>query len=124
MQISKLAIEGGAPVREKILPYGRQTIHPDDTRAVIAALSSDWLTTGPEVAAFEADFARITRSEHAIAVNSGTAAQECTAIPKFWFPHSRSPPRLMRQYIAGDGQFFATWIRTPFSLIQQMWSGN
>jgi perosamine synthetase len=77
MQISKLAIEGGAPVREKILPYGRQTIHPDDTRAVIAALSSDWLTTGPEVAAFEADFARITRSEHAIAVNSGTAALHC-----------------------------------------------
>ena len=48
-----LALHGGAPVRRTPLPYARQTIEEDDVRAVVAALRSDWLTTGPAVEAFE-----------------------------------------------------------------------
>ena len=35
------------------IPYGRQQIDDDDVRAVVEALKSDWLTTGPAVDRFE-----------------------------------------------------------------------
>ncbi len=56
------------------LPYGRQSIDDDDIAAVCDVLRSDFLTTGPEVAAFEAAAASATGARHAIACNSGTAA--------------------------------------------------
>ena len=57
-----------------MLPYGKQTIEKDDIAAVIDALQSDWLTTGPRVEEFETAFADATSSRHAVAVSSGTAA--------------------------------------------------
>ena len=63
-----------APVRAKLLPYGRQTIGDDDIAAVVEVLRSDWLTTGPEVEAFEQALAAFTGSVHAVAVSNGTAA--------------------------------------------------
>lgn len=69
-----LAIEGGAPVRREMLPYGRQTIDEDDIAAVSSVLRSEYLTTGPEVDRFEAEFAKRTRSGNAVALSSGTAA--------------------------------------------------
>jgi perosamine synthetase len=71
---AKLALHGGAPVREKLLPYGRQTIDDDDIAAVTEVLRSDWLTTGPKVAEFEAVFAQFTGAKEAVAVSNGTAA--------------------------------------------------
>ena len=56
------------------IPYGRQWIDEADIAAVVEALRSDWLTTGPRVAEFEQAFARFTGSVHAVAVSSGTAA--------------------------------------------------
>lgn len=56
------------------IPYGRQSIDDDDIRSVVDCLQSDWLTTGPGVGAFEAEFAKATGAAHAVAVNSGTAA--------------------------------------------------
>ena len=47
-----LAIAGGTPVRSTLLPYARQSVEPDDVAAVVAALTSDYLTTGPRVAEF------------------------------------------------------------------------
>jgi perosamine synthetase len=70
----RLAIEGGVPVRRRLLPYGRQSISQEDIRAVIDTLSSDWLTTGPRVTEFEQAFARNIGAGEAVAVNSGTAA--------------------------------------------------
>ena len=70
----KLAIDGGAPVREKMLAYGRQTIDEDDIYAVKQVLTSDWLTTGPKVTEFEELFAKNVGSKYAIAVSNGTAA--------------------------------------------------
>ncbi|MEH0823482.1 MULTISPECIES: DegT/DnrJ/EryC1/StrS family aminotransferase [unclassified Micromonospora] len=57
-----------------MLPYGRQSVTADDIEAVVAALRSDWLTTGPQVAAFEADLARWTGGAGCAAVSNGTAA--------------------------------------------------
>jgi perosamine synthetase len=69
-----LAIDGGSPVRETMLPYGRQTISDDDIAAVAAVLRSSWLTTGPTVAQFEHAFAGAVGASEAAAVSSGTAA--------------------------------------------------
>ncbi|MDD3896384.1 MAG: UDP-4-amino-4,6-dideoxy-N-acetyl-beta-L-altrosamine transaminase [Candidatus Peribacteraceae bacterium] len=70
----KLAIDGGTPVREKLLPYSRQTVSDDDIRAMEEVLRSDWLTTGPTVGKFEEVFASFTGAKEAIAVSNGTAA--------------------------------------------------
>lgn len=57
-----------------LLPYGRQSIDEADIAAVEAVLRSDFLTTGPQVAAFEADFAAAVGARHAVACSNGTAA--------------------------------------------------
>lgn len=72
-----LAVNGGRPVRKKMLPYGKHTIDSADIRAVSRAMKSDWLTTGPMVGKFEKAFCSFTGSVHAVAVNSGTAALHC-----------------------------------------------
>jgi UDP-4-amino-4,6-dideoxy-N-acetyl-beta-L-altrosamine transaminase len=56
------------------LPYGRQSIEDDDVEAVVAALRSDFLTTGPLVEQFERAFADAVGAPHAVVCNSGTAA--------------------------------------------------
>jgi len=56
------------------LPYGRQEIGDADVKAVVEALCSDWLTTGPRVSQFEKAFARFCGAAEGVAVNSGTAA--------------------------------------------------
>lgn len=58
----------------QFLPYGRQTIDADDVAAVADVLTSEYLTTGPAVVAFEQAFAAHVGAKHAVAVSSGTAA--------------------------------------------------
>ena len=72
--MSRLAIEGGKPVRGELLPYGRQWIDESDIDAVVNILRSDWLTTGPNIAKFEDAFAKRVGAKYAVAVSSGTAA--------------------------------------------------
>jgi perosamine synthetase len=69
-----LAIEGGAPVRKTLLPYGRQSIDEADIQAVVDTLRSDWLTTGPRVSEFEDVIAARVGSKYAVSFSSGTAA--------------------------------------------------
>jgi len=59
------------------LPYGKQEISPSDISAVVEALSSRWLTTGPNVTEFEKAFAEYCNAAEGVAVNSGTAALHC-----------------------------------------------
>ena len=73
------AIEGGRPVRASMLPYGRHCVNEADIAAVVAALRSDWLTTGPIVDEFETAFAKVVGVPHAVAVSSGTAALHAAA---------------------------------------------
>jgi len=69
-----LAILGGMPVRQKLLPYGRQAVDEGDIAAVAEALRSDWLTTGPRVGEFEEAFAGAVGAKFAVSFSSGTAA--------------------------------------------------
>ncbi len=59
---------------DAFLPYGRQWIDDDDVAAVTRALRSDYLTTGPEVPAFERAFAETVGARHGVACANGTAA--------------------------------------------------
>jgi UDP-4-amino-4,6-dideoxy-N-acetyl-beta-L-altrosamine transaminase len=69
-----LAVDGGTPVRKKLLPYGRQSIGEEDIQAVVEVLRSDWLTTGPKVREFEEAFASRVGAKYAVSFSSGTAA--------------------------------------------------
>jgi len=69
-----LALQGGSPVRSKLLPYGRQQIDEEEVASVIKVLRSEYLTTGPMIEAFEQAFANYVGAEFAVAVSSGTAA--------------------------------------------------
>jgi len=69
-----LAVDGGTPVRNTLLSYGRQSIGDDDIQAVVEVLRSDWLTTGPKVAEFEEAFAERVGAKYALSFSSGTAA--------------------------------------------------
>lgn len=75
----RLAVDGGTPVRARLLPYGRQTVGEDDIQAVVEVLRSEWLTTGPKVSEFEQAFASHVGVQHAIALSSGTAALHAAA---------------------------------------------
>ena len=56
------------------IPLHRPDIGEDEVEAVTAVLRSGWLTTGNECRQFEAEFARFLGANHAVAVNSCTAA--------------------------------------------------
>ena len=78
--IAHLAIYGGIPVREKLLPYGKQFVDQKDIHAVIDVLQSDWLTTGPTIVKFEKVFSDQVGAAHGIAVSSGTAGLHCAVL--------------------------------------------
>ncbi|MCA9559604.1 MAG: UDP-4-amino-4,6-dideoxy-N-acetyl-beta-L-altrosamine transaminase [Myxococcales bacterium] len=59
---------------EDFIPYGSQWVDEADVAAVVEALRSPWLTTGPAVDRFEAGLCRATGAGHAVAVGTGTAA--------------------------------------------------
>jgi UDP-4-amino-4,6-dideoxy-N-acetyl-beta-L-altrosamine transaminase len=57
-----------------MIPYGRQDITEADLDAVRNVLLSDFITQGPATTTFEADLSRYCGVDHAVAVNSATAA--------------------------------------------------
>jgi len=70
----KLAIDGGKPVCENYIAYGRQSIDQNDKNAVLKVLESDFLTTGPEISRFEQALADYVGAKYAVAYANGTAA--------------------------------------------------
>ncbi len=56
------------------IPYARHSIDEADISAVNEVLRSDWLTTGPKVAEFEAAMAERAGTLYAVGVANGTAA--------------------------------------------------
>jgi dTDP-4-amino-4,6-dideoxygalactose transaminase len=56
------------------VPFSPPTIGAGEIEEVLATLESGWLTTGPRVRRFEAEFAAYTGAPHAVALNSCTAA--------------------------------------------------
>lgn len=74
MADDRLALLGGRPVRERLLPYARHTIESDDIAAVAEALAGEWLTQGPLVGRFEEALAAASGARHAVVFANGTAA--------------------------------------------------
>jgi len=73
-KLQPLALDGGTPVRGKLLPYGRQSLDERDIEAVVEVLRSDWLTTGPKIGEFEGRLATLVGAKYAVSFSSGTAA--------------------------------------------------
>lgn len=83
---SILAIHGGQPVRNTLLPYGHQQVEEDDIQAVVEVLRSDWITQGPKVSEFEEAFAAYVGTKYAVSFTSGTAALHGTAFASGFGP--------------------------------------
>jgi dTDP-4-amino-4,6-dideoxygalactose transaminase len=56
------------------VPFFRPDVRQAEIDEVVEALRSGWLTTGPRVKRFEEEFASAVGAQHAVAVNSATAA--------------------------------------------------
>jgi dTDP-4-amino-4,6-dideoxygalactose transaminase len=56
------------------VPFFVPWITDDDKKAVLEALNSRWLTSGPNVARFEKEFSQYVSVKHAVAVSNCTAA--------------------------------------------------
>ena len=63
-----------------MIPYGRQSIKPDDVEAVRAVLQSDFLTQGPTVPLFEEKVSIFCNAEYGVATNSATSALHIACI--------------------------------------------
>lgn len=72
--MNKPAIEGGNPVREEFLVFGKPDIQQPEIDEVVDTLKSGWLSTGPKVAKFEHQFAEYKRAGHAVGLYSCTSA--------------------------------------------------
>lgn len=62
------------------ISYGHQLITDDDIQAVVETLRSDYLTQGPRIPEFEADFAKYLGCRYACMVSNGTAALHLCAM--------------------------------------------
>ena len=63
----EIAINGGKPIRGKMLPYGRQWIDSNDIKAVTEVLKSDWITQGPKISEFEKIISNYCKVKYAVA---------------------------------------------------------
>ncbi len=61
---------------EPTIPLARPVLGAAEADATRRVLLSGWLTQGPEVRAFENEFAAYVNAKHAVAVSSGTSAME------------------------------------------------
>jgi dTDP-4-amino-4,6-dideoxygalactose transaminase len=61
-------------VRSRFLPFSEPLLGEEEIDSVVDCLRSGWLTSGVKVKEFERDFAAYVGCEHALAVNSCTAA--------------------------------------------------
>lgn len=78
--MDKLAINGGTPVRKKLIGYGRQYIDQADIEAVVDTLKSPALTCGPKITELEKKLCEVTGAKYAVAVSNGTAALHIAAM--------------------------------------------
>ena len=111
---------GAMSAATRPIPYGRQWIDDDDVAAVVKCLRGDWLTQGPQVAAFEKALCAATGAGYAVAVSSGTAALHLAALPRASAPATRpSPPRTLSLParivwpIAAASRISPTWTPQP-----------
>lgn len=63
-----------------MIPHGKHHITEEDKKAVLEALEADFITQGPQIAAFEKAFAQYIGATEAVAVANGTAALHLCAM--------------------------------------------
>jgi dTDP-4-amino-4,6-dideoxygalactose transaminase len=94
-------------LNEDSIPPARPQIGPAEIEAAVRVLRSGMVVQGPEVAAFEREFAEIVAGRHCVAVNSGTSALQLSLmalgfgpgdeviVPSFSFAASANAVRLV-----------------------------
>jgi dTDP-4-amino-4,6-dideoxygalactose transaminase len=73
-------IDNPVRTRENFLTFGSPLIGNEEKSEVLDCLETGWLGTGPKVAQFELDFRNYKVAQHAVAVNSCTAALHLSAL--------------------------------------------
>ena len=68
-----LAIDGGTPVRSRMLPFGEPFFDEAEIAEVVDTLKSGWVSTGPKTKKFEEEFAEYVGAKYAVGLNSCTA---------------------------------------------------
>ena len=71
--MNKPALDGGNPVRKKLLPFSPPDIQNDEIESVTSVLKSKWITTGKKCAEFQRALSSYTGARHAVVLNSATA---------------------------------------------------
>jgi dTDP-4-amino-4,6-dideoxygalactose transaminase len=66
--------DSAPPRRESFLVYGSPALGEEEIAEVVATLRSGWIGTGPRVHQFQENFRQYVGSQHAMALNSCTAA--------------------------------------------------
>jgi len=66
--------EGGEPIAARFISIAKPCLGLEEERAVVEALRSGWLTSGPHLQAFEEAFGKTVSAQHTVAVSSCTAA--------------------------------------------------
>ena len=61
-------------LKDEFIPSARPVIGDAEIEAAVRVLRSGMVVQGPEVAAFEQEFASLVGGRHCVAVNSGTSA--------------------------------------------------
>ncbi|MBU0898244.1 MAG: DegT/DnrJ/EryC1/StrS family aminotransferase [Nanoarchaeota archaeon] len=72
--MDKPAIEGGEPIRNEFLPFGKPTIGEEEINEMVDTLKSGWLSMGPKTIKFEEAFKEYVGADYAISCNSCTMA--------------------------------------------------
>lgn len=105
------------------IPPARPVIEEQDVEAAVRVLRSGMVVQGPEVAAFEDEFAAVVEGRHCVAVNSGTSALQLSlmamgigpgdevVVPSFSFAASANAVRLV-----GAVPVFADIDRASFNI--------
>lgn len=116
--MSKLAIDGGEPVRKELLPMARPWVTDEDIAEVVDTLKNGYLTYGPKVKRLEGMMrGRFGRS--AVMVSSCTAAlvislRKCIDEWRDEYPHGRVE---CYQYGLRHGDVRPYVITTPFTYV-------
>lgn len=75
--MGKLAINGGKPVSERMIPLVKPTFSQKDADDISKVLKSGYVRMGPYTKEFEERFAARVGAKYAYAVSNGTAALHC-----------------------------------------------
>lgn len=74
------AIEGGVPVRNKFLVFGKPIIGKAEINEVVKSMRTGWIGTGPKVAKFEELIRSYVGAKYSVALNSCTAGLHLSLI--------------------------------------------